>query len=69
MAIGAEILFGTTTGLGGTLYTDAQQFNAAAVIAALIIATALAAVLTGICRLIGTLALASFGTPASPART
>jgi NitT/TauT family transport system permease protein len=69
MAIGAEILFGTTTGLGGTLYTDAQQFNAAAVIAALIIATVLAAVLTGICRLIGTLALASFGTPASPART
>ena len=69
MAIGAEILFGTTSGLGGTLYTDAQQFNAAAVIAALIIATALAAVLTGICRLIGTLALASFGTPASPART
>jgi NitT/TauT family transport system permease protein len=61
MAIGAEILFGTTSGLGGTLYTDAQQFNAAAVLAALIIATVLAAVLTGICRLIGNAALASFG--------
>jgi ABC-type nitrate/sulfonate/bicarbonate transport system permease component len=69
MAIGAEILFGTTSGLGGTLYTDAQQFNAAAVIAALIIATVLAAVLTGICRILGTLALNAFGAPANPVRT
>jgi NitT/TauT family transport system permease protein len=69
MAIGAEILFGTTSGLGGTLYTEAQQFNAAAVISALIIATVLAAILTGICRLIGTLALASYGAPAGPVRT
>lgn len=68
MAIGAEILFGTTTGLGGTLYTDAQQFNAAAVLAALIIATVLAALLTGVCRLLGNLALASFGGSAT-ART
>jgi NitT/TauT family transport system permease protein len=63
MAIGAEILFGTTSGLGGTLYTEAQQFNAAAVLSALIIATILAALLTGICRLLGNAVLASFGAP------
>jgi NitT/TauT family transport system permease protein len=68
MAIGAEILFGTTSGLGGTLYTEAQQFNAAAVISALLIATVLAAVLTGICRLLGALALAAFGFTRGPVR-
>jgi ABC-type nitrate/sulfonate/bicarbonate transport system permease component len=65
MAIGAEILFGTTTGLGGTLYTDAQSFNATGVMAALVVATVLAALLTGLCRLLGTGALRLLGAPPS----
>jgi NitT/TauT family transport system permease protein len=52
LAIGAEILFGTPDGIGGLLNTQAQIFNAPAVLAALVVATALSLVLmTGVRQL------------------
>jgi NitT/TauT family transport system permease protein len=45
IAIGAEILFGTRDGLGGMLFNASQRFDAASVLAALLVATILSAVL------------------------
>ena len=45
MAIGAEILFGTSTGLGGRMYTQAELFNGTGVLAALVISTILSGLL------------------------
>jgi NitT/TauT family transport system permease protein len=47
MAIGAEILFGTSSGLGGRMYTQAELFNGKDVLAALVIATVLSGLLIG----------------------
>jgi ABC-type nitrate/sulfonate/bicarbonate transport system permease component len=46
-AIGAEILFGATSGLGGEMYTSAYSFETTNVIAALFAATLLSAVYIG----------------------
>ena len=54
IAIGAEILFGDTNGIGGVLNTEAQLFNPQAVFASLTIATVLSVVLIGAVRLIST---------------
>lgn len=53
VAIGAEILFGGTDGIGGVLNTQAQLFDAPAVFTALGIATALSIVLLGLLGLVG----------------
>ncbi len=45
MAIGAEILFATTDGLGGVMYQQAQVFDAAGIYATLAVATAVAVIL------------------------
>ncbi len=50
MAIGAEILFGTTQGLGGQMFADSQQFNSAGIYSTLAVATALAVLLVGLTR-------------------
>jgi NitT/TauT family transport system permease protein len=50
IAIGAEILFGATTGLGGFLYTSSESFHSADVLATLVIATVLSLILFGITR-------------------
>lgn len=42
MAIGAEILFGTTDGLGGVMFEDSQSFNASGIYAYLAVATVIA---------------------------
>lgn len=46
MAIGAEILFGTAEGLGGTMFQDSQNFNAPGIYANLTVATVIAVVFT-----------------------
>lgn len=46
VAVGAEILFGSSGGLGGTIFTQAQLFNSKEVFAALLIATAVSALLS-----------------------
>jgi NitT/TauT family transport system permease protein len=53
IAIGAEMLFGTQEGLGGTLYTRAQMFDAASVLAALGVSTVLASLLIAACAWLG----------------
>ncbi len=45
MAIGAEILFATTDGLGGVMYQQSQVFDAAGSYATLTVATVVAVVL------------------------
>ena len=44
IAIGTEILFGTTAGLGGIMYTESELFDAKQVLASLVIATIVASV-------------------------
>jgi len=44
IAVGSEILFGTTNGLGGVMYTESQLFNALQVLASLVIATAISSI-------------------------
>jgi NitT/TauT family transport system permease protein len=44
IAIGTEILFGTTAGIGGVLFTESELFNARDVLAALVTATVLASI-------------------------
>jgi NitT/TauT family transport system permease protein len=51
MAIGAEILFGTTEGLGGQLFSDSQAFDSAGLYATLAVATAIAVLLVGLTRI------------------
>lgn len=46
-AIGAEILFGASNGLGGQMYTSAYSFDTTSVIAALFAATVLSALYIG----------------------
>jgi len=53
IAVGSEILFGATGGLGGTMYTQSELFNAKQVLAALAVATALSAVAITIGRGLG----------------
>lgn len=53
VAVGAEVLFGISGGLGGTIYTQGQLFNAKEVFAALLIATVISAVLSWIVGLVG----------------
>jgi NitT/TauT family transport system permease protein len=48
VAVGAEILFGSSGGLGGTIFSDAQLFNAKGVFAALVLATVISAILSWI---------------------
>jgi NitT/TauT family transport system permease protein len=43
IAIGVEILFGTTTGIGGLLNTDTDQFSASGVWATLVVGTVISA--------------------------
>jgi NitT/TauT family transport system permease protein len=50
VAIGAEILFGTNNGIGGFLYTASESFQAAGVLATLIVGTAVALLLFGLTR-------------------
>jgi NitT/TauT family transport system permease protein len=51
LAIGTEILFGDTNGIGGVLNTEAQLFNPAAVFGAVAIATVLSALLLALLQL------------------
>jgi NitT/TauT family transport system permease protein len=53
VAVGAEVLFGISGGLGGTIYTQGELFNAKSVFAALLIATVLSAILSWIVGLVG----------------
>ena len=53
VAVGAEVLFGISGGLGGTIYTQGQLFNAKEVFAALLIATVISAVLSWMVGLVG----------------
>jgi NitT/TauT family transport system permease protein len=50
IAIGAEILFGASTGIGGFLYTSSESFQSADVLATLVIGTFLALILFGVVR-------------------
>jgi NitT/TauT family transport system permease protein len=52
-AIGAEILFGTTNGIGGELFTQSQAFNSAGVLAALVVGTALSALFIWLSQVVG----------------
>jgi NitT/TauT family transport system permease protein len=52
VAIGSEILFGSSTGIGGVLYTASDQFNPAGVLAALVVGTVMAVFLLGVARLV-----------------
>jgi NitT/TauT family transport system permease protein len=53
VAIGAEILFGSNTGIGGQLYTESSNFDPGGVLGALVVGTILGALLLGLCRLGG----------------
>jgi NitT/TauT family transport system permease protein len=61
VAVGAEILFGATTGIGGSLYHSSELFQPADVLAALVVGTVLALILFGISRLFERRLLASRG--------
>jgi NitT/TauT family transport system permease protein len=50
IAIGAEIVFGTTNGIGGVLDTDAQSFDPAGLLAALVVATIISMMLVALTR-------------------
>jgi sulfonate transport system permease protein len=52
-AIGAEILFGSSDGIGGVLFSQSQFFNSAGVLAALVVGTALSAVFIWLARQVG----------------
>lgn len=52
-AIGAEILFGSSNGIGGVLFTEGSNFNSAGVIAALIVGTVLSAFFIWLARQVG----------------
>src|SRR5262249_22980859 len=52
IAIGGEILFGTTQGIGGTLFSASQLFQSSQVLATLVIATVLSVVLIGLTRIV-----------------
>jgi NitT/TauT family transport system permease protein len=53
VAIGAEVLFGISGGLGGTIYTQGELFNAKGVFAALLLATVVSAILSWLVALLG----------------
>jgi NitT/TauT family transport system permease protein len=61
VAVGAEILFGATTGIGGSLYTSSEMFQSADVLAALVVGTVVGLVLFGISRAFETRLLMSRG--------
>jgi NitT/TauT family transport system permease protein len=69
VAIGAEILFGASTGIGGFLYSSSEAFHAADVLASLIVGTVLALVLFGITRALETRLLRSRGMLVAGRRT
>jgi NitT/TauT family transport system permease protein len=52
-AIGAEILFGSSNGIGGVLFTEGSDFSSAGVIAALIVGTVLSAIFIWLARQVG----------------
>jgi NitT/TauT family transport system permease protein len=66
IAIAAEMLFGTTEGIGGTLTSASGSFEATSVIAAIVVATVLAALLTGAATAFGS--RATWVEQRSPAR-
>jgi NitT/TauT family transport system permease protein len=53
IAIAAEMLFGTTEGIGGTLTSASGSLEATSVIAAIVVATVIAALLTGAANALG----------------
>lgn len=58
-AIGAEILFGASNGLGGQMYTSAYSFDTASVIAALVAATIMSALYIGAFQILSRLGSAA----------
>jgi NitT/TauT family transport system permease protein len=58
-AIGAEILFGASNGLGGQMYTSAYSFDSASVIAALFAATVVSALYIGAFQILSRLGSAA----------
>jgi NitT/TauT family transport system permease protein len=52
-AIGAEILFGSSTGIGGVLFSAGNFFNSAGVLAALVVGTVLSAIFIWFAGLLG----------------
>jgi NitT/TauT family transport system permease protein len=65
IAIGAEIVFGTTSGLGGALNSDAQIFDAAGLLAALTVATVISVILVALTRRVEALLLGRSGSALS----
>lgn len=53
VAVGAEVLFGSSGGLGGTIYAQTQLFNAKGAFAALLLATVVSALLSWIVGSVG----------------
>lgn len=53
VAIAAELLFGTTQGIGGALSQNAQYFNAAGVLGALAVGTVISVLLMSLSRRLG----------------
>jgi NitT/TauT family transport system permease protein len=53
VAIAAELLFGTTQGIGGALSQNAQYFNAAGVLGALAVGTVISVLLMALSRSLG----------------
>jgi NitT/TauT family transport system permease protein len=53
VAIAAELLFGTTQGIGGALSQNAQYFNAAGVLGALAVGTVISVLLMALSRRLG----------------